>query len=92
MAPSGALLKRNRIASAGRWQQDGIPTGKLARFSSTWRLMCRTLAALTQSVARSAEIFTDPMITMAAVDRLVLHAMIVELTGDTRRTPRKRQN
>ena len=30
--------------------------------------------------------------TMAAVDRLVHHATILEFTGDTQRTPKKRQD
>lgn len=38
------------------------------------------------------QIFKDPMTTMAAVDRLVHHATILEFTGDTQRTPRKRQD
>ncbi|MEY2878002.1 MAG: replication protein DnaC [Verrucomicrobiota bacterium] len=33
------------------------------------------------------QIFKDPMTTMAAVDRLVHHATILELTGDTQRAP-----
>ena len=37
------------------------------------------------------KIFKDPMTTMAAVDRLVHHATILEFTGDTQRTPKKRQ-
>ena len=36
------------------------------------------------------QIFKDPMTTMAAVDRLVHHATILEFTGDTQRTPKKR--
>ena len=36
------------------------------------------------------KIFKDPMTTMAAVDRLVHHATILEFTGDTQRTPKKR--
>lgn len=35
------------------------------------------------------QIFKDPMTTMAAVDRLVHHATILEFTGDTQRTPKK---
>ena len=38
------------------------------------------------------KIFKDPMTTMAAVDRLVHHATILEFTGDTQRTPKKRQD
>ena len=38
------------------------------------------------------QIFKDPMTTMAAVDRLVHHATILEFTGDTQRTPKKRQD
>ena len=38
------------------------------------------------------KIFKDPMTTMAAVDRLVHHATILEFTGDTQRTPQKRQD
>lgn len=33
------------------------------------------------------QIFKDPMTTMAAVDRLVHHAVILELDGDTHRAP-----
>src|SRR5205085_12041425 len=33
------------------------------------------------------QIFKDPMTTMAAVDRLVHHATILEFTGDTQRAP-----
>lgn len=33
------------------------------------------------------QIFKDPMTTMAAVDRLVHHATILEFTGDSQRTP-----
>lgn len=36
------------------------------------------------------KIFKDPMTTMAAVDRLVHHATILEFTGDTQRSPKKR--
>ncbi len=36
------------------------------------------------------KIFKDPMTTMAAVDRLVHHATILEFTGETQRTPKKR--
>ena len=32
------------------------------------------------------KIFKDPMTTLAAVDRLVHHATILEFTGDTQRT------
>ena len=35
------------------------------------------------------KIFKDPMTTMAAVDRLVHHATILEFTGDTQRARRK---
>jgi DNA replication protein DnaC len=38
------------------------------------------------------KIFKDPMTTLAAVDRLVHHATILEFTGDTQRTPKKRQD
>lgn len=38
------------------------------------------------------KIFKDPMTTMAAVDRLVHHATILEFTGDTQRAPKKRQD
>lgn len=38
------------------------------------------------------QIFKDPMTTMAAVDRLVHHATILEFTGDTQRTPRKQKD
>jgi DNA replication protein DnaC len=38
------------------------------------------------------QIFKDPMTTMAAVDRLVHHATILEFTGDTQRTPKKPQH
>ena len=34
------------------------------------------------------QIFKDPMTTMAAVDRLVHHAIILEFDGETRRVPR----
>ncbi len=34
------------------------------------------------------QIFKDPMTTMAAVDRLVHHAIIVEFDGETQRAPR----
>ena len=34
------------------------------------------------------QIFKDPMTTMAAVDRLVHHAIIVEFDGETQRVPR----
>ena len=33
------------------------------------------------------QIFKDPMTTLAAVDRLVHHATILEFTGDTHRAP-----
>jgi DNA replication protein DnaC len=35
------------------------------------------------------KIFKDPMTTMAAVDRLVHHATILEFTGDSHRDPKK---
>ena len=38
------------------------------------------------------KIFKDPMTTLAAVDRLVHHATLLEFTGDTQRTPKKRQD
>lgn len=38
------------------------------------------------------KIFKDPMTTMAAVDRLVHHATILEFTGDTQRIPKKRSD
>ena len=38
------------------------------------------------------QIFKDPMTTMAAVDRLVHHATILEFTGDTQRTPKKQKD
>jgi DNA replication protein DnaC len=34
------------------------------------------------------QIFKDPMTTMAAIDRLVHHAVILEFTGETQRVPR----
>ena len=34
------------------------------------------------------QIFKDPMTTMAAIDRLVHHAVILEFTGETQRLPR----
>ena len=37
------------------------------------------------------QIFKDPMTTMAAVDRLVHHATILEFTGETLRGPRDRE-
>jgi len=37
------------------------------------------------------QIFKDPMTTMAAVDRLVHHAIILEFTGETLRGPRDRE-
>jgi DNA replication protein DnaC len=36
------------------------------------------------------QIFKDPMTTMAAVDRLVHHAIIVEFDGETQRAPRSK--
>ena len=38
------------------------------------------------------QIFKDPMTTMAAVDRLVHHATILEFTGDTQPTPKKQKD
>jgi DNA replication protein DnaC len=38
------------------------------------------------------QIFKDPMTTMAAVDRLVHHATILEFTGDTQRTPKRQKD
>ena len=35
------------------------------------------------------QIFKDPMTTMAAVDRLVHHALILEFDGDSMRVARK---
>jgi DNA replication protein DnaC len=37
------------------------------------------------------QIFKDPMTTMAAVDRLVHHAIILEFDGETRRVPRGKE-
>jgi len=37
------------------------------------------------------QIFKDPMTTMAAVDRLVHHAIILEFTGESRRVKRDKQ-
>ena len=37
------------------------------------------------------QIFKDPMTTMAAVDRLVHHAIIVEFDGETQRVPRPKE-
>jgi DNA replication protein DnaC len=37
------------------------------------------------------QIFKDPMTTMAAIDRLVHHAVILEFTGETLRGPRDRE-
>ena len=37
------------------------------------------------------QIFKDPMTTMAAVDRLVHHAIILEFDGETQRSPRPRE-
>jgi DNA replication protein DnaC len=37
------------------------------------------------------QIFKDPMTTMAAVDRLVHHSIILEFTGDSQREPKKRK-
>ena len=36
------------------------------------------------------QIFKDPMTTMAAVDRLVHHAIILEFDGETQRVPRQK--
>jgi DNA replication protein DnaC len=36
------------------------------------------------------QIFKDPMTTMAAVDRLVHHAIILEFDGESMRTPRQK--
>jgi DNA replication protein DnaC len=38
------------------------------------------------------QIFKDPMTTMAAVDRLVHHAVILEFNGETLRGPRSKDN
>ncbi|MGA1731068.1 MAG: IS21-like element helper ATPase IstB [Steroidobacteraceae bacterium] len=37
------------------------------------------------------QIFKDPMTTMAAVDRLVHHAIILEFNGESRRTPKAKK-
>jgi DNA replication protein DnaC len=37
------------------------------------------------------QIFKDPMTTMAAVDRLVHHAIILEFDGESLRTPRPKE-
>jgi DNA replication protein DnaC len=37
------------------------------------------------------QIFKDPMTTMAAVDRLVHHAIILEFDGETQRSPRPKE-
>jgi DNA replication protein DnaC len=37
------------------------------------------------------QIFKDPMTTMAAVDRLVHHAIILEFDGETMRVPRQKE-
>jgi DNA replication protein DnaC len=37
------------------------------------------------------QIFKDPMTTMAAVDRLVHHAIILEFDGETQRVPRSKE-
>ena len=37
------------------------------------------------------QIFKDPMTTMAAVDRLVHHAIILEFDGETMRVPRPKE-
>jgi DNA replication protein DnaC len=37
------------------------------------------------------QIFKDPMTTMAAVDRLVHHAVILEFSGESQRTPREKE-
>jgi len=38
------------------------------------------------------QIFKDPMTTMAAIDRLVHHATILEFTGETQRSPQDRDH
>jgi DNA replication protein DnaC len=38
------------------------------------------------------QIFKDPMTTMAAVDRLVHHAIILEFNGESMRVPRDKEN
>ena len=37
------------------------------------------------------QIFKDPMTTMAAVDRLVHHAVILEFDGESMRAPRQKE-
>jgi len=37
------------------------------------------------------QIFQDPMTAMAAVDRLVHHSIILEFTGESHRTPKRRE-
>ena len=37
------------------------------------------------------QIFKDPMTTMAAVDRLVHHAIILEFDGESQRVPRQKE-
>jgi DNA replication protein DnaC len=37
------------------------------------------------------QIFKDPMTTMAAVDRLVHHSIILEFDGETQREPRRKE-
>lgn len=37
------------------------------------------------------QIFKDPMTTMAAVDRLVHHAIILEFNGESQRTPKEKE-
>jgi DNA replication protein DnaC len=37
------------------------------------------------------QIFKDPMTTMAAVDRLVHHSIILEFDGESLRTPRPKE-
>ena len=37
------------------------------------------------------QIFKDPMTTMAAVDRLVHHALILEFDGESQRVPRPKE-
>ena len=38
------------------------------------------------------QIFKDPMTTMAAVDWLVHHAIILEFNGESMRVPRDKEN
>ena len=37
------------------------------------------------------QIFKDPMTTMAAVDRLVHHAVILEFNGESMRVPQEKE-